>query len=78
MKFIVNPRLRSLGYKTSEVYFYFYYCNNISVFLMHLSMLSLGAGYPGREFNLPAILEDQQNLEMSYPPSWYREDFWTP
>ena len=42
---------------------------------MHLSMLSLGAGYRGREFNLPAILEDQQNLEMRYPPSWYREDF---
>ena len=41
---------------------------------MHLSMLSLGAGYPGREFNLPAILEDQLNPEMSYPPSWYRDE----
>ena len=38
-------------------------------------MLSLGAGYPYREFYLPALSKDQQNLEMNYPPSWYQEDF---
>ena len=52
--------------------------------LMHLSMLSPrvggGGGYPreidsesfslGRDFDIAAILEDQENLLMSHPPSW--------
>ena len=49
---------------------------------MHLSMLSpkVGAGYPreidwaylpqGREFDMAAILEDREKLEMSDLPSW--------
>ena len=51
---------------------------------MHLSMLSPrvgGKGYLweidtenlslGRDFDMPAILEHQENLEMSYPQSWF-------
>ena len=73
MKFIVNPRLLSLGYKISEVDFYFYYCSLKCILNAPINVKPRG-GLPW-EFNLPAILKGQQNLKMSYPPSWYREEF---
>ena len=47
------------------------------IIILHIHGINLLNPYKTAvsHLNLPAILEDQQNLEMSSPPSYYREDF---